>query len=665
VSNGIYATLIAVFCLALTGVAIAGSPPSWVLSQINEPTPEHDDKIDAIVLYSETVLTVLPDGQRKHLERRVYRILRNEGRRYGTLQVYFDGLSRVNSLQAWSIPKEGKPYDVGMRDALETSYGEDGVLVSDLRRKVLHIPAAVPGSVIGYEYEIQEKPLGLTDEWMFGESVPVRETRYTVQVPSGWSLKATWINHADQSPTTPAAGQSQWVLHDLKEIRFEDNMPPLGGVAGRLVTSLIPPDAQLHGFQNWSEMGTWYQGLTRDRTVSSAQIKQTVAQLAPPSLSQLARIQALAGYLQKEVRYVAIELGIGGVQPHMAADVLAHRYGDCKDKVTLLKTMLNEIGVESYYLIINSVRGSVDASTPANVGSFNHAVLAIRLPAGIDDPSLLAVQQHATLGRILFFDPTDSFTPLGSLSGALQANYGLLVAPGGGELIRTPQLPAPTNAVQRTAKMTLDQDGTLRGEVREIWSGDKGAWQRAELQSAAADSDVIKPVELLAANSFSTFEIVKAATISAKSNDKPFEWRYSLEAPNYAKPAGELILVRPRVIGSRTTGMLETPEPRRYPIEFEGAEQDTDEFEIALPAGYEVDELPPAVNLDIGSVAYHSKTEVVGRALRYTRTFELKEVSIPVAKAGELKRFFRVIGDDERNSAVLKAVGGSAAAAAR
>ena len=77
-------------------------------------------------------------------------------------------------------------------------------------------------------------------------------------------------------------------------------------------------------------------------------------------------------------------------------------------------------------------------------------------------------------------------------------------------------------------------------------------------------------------------------------------------------------------------------------------------FEIALPEGYEVDELPPPVSVDYGFISYQSKTESVGRTLKYTRTFERKELSVPVSKAEELKKFYRIVSNDERNSAVLK-----------
>ena len=93
-----------------------------------------------------------------------------------------------------------------------------------------------------------------------------------------------------------------------------------------------------------------------------------------------------------------------------------------------------------------------------------------------------------------------------------------------------------------------------------------------------------------------------------------------------------------------------------FPFEFEGPARDIDTFEIAIPAGYEVDDMPPPVDADFSFASYHSKTEVTGGVIRYTRTYEVKELSLPVDRADELKRFDRAITGDERNTVVLKAV---------
>jgi hypothetical protein len=626
---------------------------------VGAPLPAHDEKTDAVLLYSEDILSVQGNGKIKRTERRVFKILRPDGRKYGRVYANFDSETKINSIHGWCIPAQGKDYEVKDKDAMETAlFGvQDGELMTDFKTKVLTIPAADPGNIVGYEIDQEVRPYVMQDVWTFQrEEIPVREAHYTLQLPQGWEYKATWLNYAEAKPAQ-AGMQSQWVVKDVEGIKPEYDMPPREGVAGQMIVSLIPPGgSQSKGFENWMDMGRWENGLAQGRRDASQEIKQKVAELTGSKATQLEKMRALAQFAQRDVRYVAIQLGIGGWQPHPASDIFVHRYGDCKDKATILSTMLKEIGVTSYYVSVNTERGTVTPATPATRW-FNHEILAIKLPDGLEDTSLVAVLTHPKLGRLLIFDPTDDMTPIGQLRGALQANYALLVTPEGGELVELPKLPALLNGVQRTAKLTLNPTGTLSGDVREVRVGDRAAAQRAALRSVTKDADRIKPVESLLANSLSTYSLTKASVTNLNQMDQPFIFDYSLVAQNYAKTAGNLLLVRPRVIGNKSSSLLETKEPRKYPVEFEGPSRDTDTFEIKLPDGYQVDDLPPAVNADYSFASYHSKAEVDGNTLRYTRTFEVKELSVPLSKVEDLKKLYRIIAGDERNTAVLKPAG--------
>jgi hypothetical protein len=366
-------------------------------------------------------------------------------------------------------------------------------------------------------------------------------------------------------------------------------------------------------------------------------------------------MQAIAQFMQHDIRYVAISLGIGGWQPHQAQETFANRYGDCKDKVTLMRTMLREIGVESYHVVINDERGSVTPNSPAH-NAFNHVVLAIKLPDDLNDPALAAVAHYPGVGRVLFFDPTDEMTPLGQIRGQLQANYGLMVSPAGGELIQLPQQPTAASGIHREAKLTLDADGKLAGTVEETRSGDRAFSERWRLRDVQKSTDRIKPFETLLAGSLSGFKIVKASVTNLDLPDRPFLLNYAFESPAYAKKSGNMLLVRPRVLGNKGSTILESKDARKFPVEFDGAYQDSDSFEIALPPGYDVDELPPPANLDLSFASYHSKTETAGRTIRYTRSIEVKELTVPVEKLDELKKFYRVVAADERSTAILKPV---------
>jgi len=643
------------FCSAPTCKANSDAP-YWMHSVANASLPAPpDEKTAAVLLYSDVVLSVQSNGKLKRVERRAYKILRPEGRNFGRVQADISSETRVVSMHGWCIPAQGKDYEVKDKDSLETSLTglENGELVRDVKSRILQIPASDPGNVIGYEIEIERQPYVLQDFWALQSTVPVREAHYTLELAPGWDYRAVWLNHPSIAPTPSGDKQFQWVVSDVKAIRPEDQMPPFESVASLMIVSLFPDNGRNSGFKDWNSMAKWEENLSSGRRDASPEIKQKVAQLTSGAATPLAKMNALAAFMQKEIRYVAIQLGIGGWQPHPAPDVFTHRYGDCKDKATLLSSMLREIGVESYYLDINTVRGTITPDTPATRW-FDHVILAIKLPDGASSPSLKLIMEHPKLGKLLIFDPTDEYTPFGELRGELQGSYALLVSSEGGELVKVPQLPAESSGVRRVAKLSLTQTGTLSGQVQDARLGDQAAEMRAALKSVGKDTDRIKPIENLLSQSLPNFSVTKASMINLQERELPFRFDFSFVAASYAKSAGNLLVIRPRVLGTKSSSLLETKESRQFPVIFEGPRRDTDLIEIQLPSGYEVDDLPPPVDLDYSFASYHSKTEAAGDVLRYTRSLEVKELSVPVNKLEELKKFYRAIAGDERNTAVLK-----------
>lgn len=643
--------------LATPGRSPAADAPAWMHALVSAPVPTHDEKTDAVEMYSEKIVTVQSADKIKTLVRAAYKVIRPGGRDLGTVVIPFDATTRISNLHAWCIPAQGKDYEVKEKDGAEVAMPAvpGSELITDVRAKVVHIPAADPGNLIGYEYEQEDHPFVLQDIWYFQGPHPARESHYTLQLPAGWEYKAYWLNHSQVEPKQGGSNQWQWVVSEVPAIKDEAYMPPRRGVEGQMIISFVPAGGALgKTFVSWRDMGQWYTELTRGRRDASPEMKQKVTALTASAATPLEKMRVLARFVQRDIRYVAIELGIGGYQPHPAVDVFTHRYGDCKDKATLMAAMLKEIGIDSYYVVINSERGAVTLEMPAHMGGFDHAILAIQLPAGTEDPSLVAVMQHPKLGRLLFFDPTSELTAFGRLSGPLQANYGLLVTPEGGELVELPRLATSLNGVTRTAKLTLTPTGTLTGEIREVRVGDRASAQRYALKSVTKDIDRIKPIESLLAGSLSSYRLTKASFANLEQTELPFEFDYSLVADNYAKAAGNLLLVRPRVVGVKSSDLLETKEPRQYPVVFEGPSRDMDIFEITMPTGYEVDDLPQPVSADFGFASYHSKAEVSGNVLRYARTFEVKDASVPLSKMEDLKKLYRIIASDERNTAVLK-----------
>ena len=639
--------------IALLGPALPlaqAAAPDWLQAAAREQLPKYADAIPAVMLRNEQIVTVKSNSEVTTLHRRAYKILRPEGRQYGVVRIYFDSETRVTSLKGWSIPAAGASYETGEKDSADTVLFTDN-LYEDTRQKVLHIPAAEPGAVVGYEYEQRRRPSILQDHWFFQVEVPVRLARFEMRLPSGWEYREYWANHDSVTPQATGPNQSVFTLTDLPAIKIELAMPAWQTAAGQLLVQYVGPNT-VSSFKSWSDVGQWYAQLVSGRRESTLDLRQKVADLTAGLPDTAARVRALATFVQREVRYVAIEIGIGGYQPHAAQDILKSRYGDCKDKATLLSAMLKEAGVESYYVLINSRRGVVIPSFPSPL-AFDHAILAIRMPAKVpEERTYASAVDHPRIGSLLFFDPTDPYVPFGDLPSALQSSYGLVVDPSGGELTVLPMAPAPANRVVRIAKLELQANGSLQGDVEETRTGAAAAEFRAFWLSLS-ESERKNAIQRLLGPLATAANI---GSVSAKSVDKAGEdpvLSYNLRIARYATSAGSLLLVRPRALGPWGDTILEDPA-RQQPRAFPAATLETDVIEITLPDAYAVDELPPAVQSDMGKVSYAAKIEVQGRLLRYTRQLQINDVLVSTPQLPDLRRLYRQIAADEKAIAVLE-----------
>jgi hypothetical protein len=634
------------------GDAVAGVP-DWVQSHASAATPAATADQGAVLLYSDTQVSVSRDGTVKRVVRCVYRALTQKFASNAQVQAVTNPRIRLLGLRAWAISPNGQTDGVGESDAVESALPvANGALFNEWRMKILREPKVVPNGVFAAEVATEERNIGLIDEWEPRATIPVVEAHYELELPKDWQAKANWIGRPEEPVVMKAANIWSWTLRDQKPVRIESLMPPWQATAGQLMVSMIPSQGHEAGFQTWNEMGAWYTTLSHGRQEVTKEMAQKVADLTDKESAALEKVQTLAEYVQQGVRYVAIEIGIGDYMPHSAAEVFSNQYGDCKDKATLLASMLKTIGIDSHYVIVNTQRGAVGANSPAHF-AFNHMILAISVPTGNDASNLLAMVDNPALGRLLIFDPTDSLTPFGRLRGALQGGYGLLVTPSGGELVQLPQLPASTNSIQRTGTMTLDPTGTLTGEVHEEWTGDQASAERARLRNLYESTEQERILKDRLAQFFTSFDLLNASLGAVRDTSGPLMWRYSIEAQNYAKSADNLLIVRPRILATEASLFLETDEPRESPVEFAAPMRNSDEFDIAVPAGYRAEDLPDPVNLESDFVAYHSRTQLAGQTIRYSRSFEIKRLSVPVDKVEELRKFYRAIRNDENRQVVL------------
>jgi hypothetical protein len=638
--------------------AAAADIPAWLAEAALVKVADHPPETEAVYLLDERVVTVRPDGTFRANCRVALRILRPGGIDQARQLAVASGFdTKILSMKGWGVTEGRKTAKVTDKDVLETGLAPD-TLYTDICIKILNVPGVGVGSLVGFEWEEERKPLSFEDIHTFQGAFPSEHSRYSVAVPVGWSVDPYWVNWEPveaQPRTISGAPQSfTWDIIAIPAIEDEPMRPELRAVAGRLMVRFKSPQPDGRCFSGWADIGAWYEGLSKECRTPSPAVMEKARALVEGAADPFARLRALAEFVQKSIRYVAIEIGIGGFKPHGAPNVLVNLYGDCKDKTTLLAALLQAVGVDSYYLIVHSGRGSVDLGSPPSLYSFNHVILAIRLPDDVSDEGLPAVVRHPRLGRLLVFDPTFPYTALGRLPFYLQGNTALLVAEGSGELLALPH-PAPEgNLLERRGRFVLDANGTLQGEIEETRGGALADAARAMLLNST-DLERRKYFETFLANFFAGFSIQSDEIDGLHENARNLVFHYRFSVPNFAKKAGGMTIVRPRIVGDKRE-RLETNDdrPRRYPVDFDFVSEQRDEFTIELAEDYEVEGLPPEAKIDAGFAVYTSSTERRDRTLVYKREYRLLQPALPAARYDEAVRFYRAMDADQRQSVLLK-----------
>jgi len=647
------------FTVALVGAVVCGVAcasdhvPDWVKAVAQQELPHYPAATTAVVLLDETTYTVAPDGKAVEHVRRVVKILRPQGRGDAIPAVWYDGDMKVQSMHAWSIDPAGHEYAIKDNEIRDVGLpGEGGQLYNDDRYKVIPNPPGLDvGGVVAVEYEVRERPYIAETTWEFQGELPRLKQSFTLVLPEGFTHTTTWAHHATDNGIDMEHQRWRWVADNVPPIDLDQvpMAPPGGALAGRMTLhySSSAQTAPVEG--TWQGVGEWYQALAQDRLTATSDIAAKAAELVGNKTDFYDKAEAIGEFAQQKIRYFVVEKGIGGQQPHPAVDIFRGRYGDCKDKATVLSSLLSTVGIHSTYVMVDSKRGVIDPDDPSILG--NHMIAAIEIPKGYESPKLRSVVTAKTGKRFLIFDPTWEKTPFGQLENNLQGSYGLLVEGKDSQVIQLPVLDPGLNTVRRSAKFQLLPDGSLKGDVTDKRFGDL-----AETRRTVFTHENVKEqqrfMDEVVARDFSSVTLSGLKVENAEALNKDLTTTYSLDVAHFATVAGPLLMVRPRVLG--TYSLQVDHKKREIPIDLAETMRGSDEFDIALPDGYVVDELPDPVKLDVGFATYESSTELRGKSLHYSRTYTMRQVTLPADKYPALQKLAGVINADEQSRAVLK-----------
>jgi len=646
-------TLLLLVSLSMGAPAFASrdSVPDWVRAAIAQPQGKFPAETSAVVLLDNTTLSVGSDGKSIEKHRRVVKILRPNGREQGLVGVPFDKDTKILSFHVWSVGPDGHEYQMKDDEMMEIGYPGQGNFYEDMRMKLAKPAGLDPGGVVAYEYEQRNAPYKHESTWFFQDDIPHMQQSYTLELPTGYAYQTVWAHHELVKPADLEGGRYRWDLSTTPAIDLDrvPMAPSMKSLMGRMTIHYAPKGQTSSPIGTWQEVGDFYDQLARDRMVSNPEIAAKTAELVAGKSDFYDKIESVGEFVQKQIRYFVIEKGIGGRQPHPAADIFHNRYGDCKDKATLLSAMLSSVNVHSILVLVDSDRGFVDPLAPSVLG--NHAIAAIEIPKGYESPKLRSVVLAKSGRRYLIVDPTSEKTPFGQLESALQGGYGVLVEGKQSEIVELPVLSPTLNTVNRSAKFELQPDGSLKGNIVEKRFGDLSSYRRY-LYTMGDAKEQKKELDRILGLDFGSFNVTDFKVENAEVLNKDLTTSFNLSADRFGRTMGGLLMVRPRVLGSE--GMTLDKKARSIPIDLRQTMVAKDDFTIEIPAGYLVDELPDPVKLDVGFASYESSSQLTGNSLHYMRTYTVRQVSLPADRYADVQRLAAAIDADEQNHAVFK-----------
>jgi len=437
-------------------------PPASTASV--EPWAAPDFSVDPKTLYEAISAVPVPDGSNvvelvedesytfddsgrmNHVGRIIYKVLTQKGAEdWDSLSVSWEPWHEARPvIRARVIAPDFSVHELDPSTVTEApARGGDYKTYSDGKRLRAPFPAIAPGVVVEEEYtETETAPLfapGRVGRVELGQQdVMVAHTRVVFDAPASLPLRTQLLLLPDAKPVRAEAGGRVTLTFEVGPIDVIDSREPY-----------LPPDAvhfPIIAFAtgaSWQNVAADY-GKIVDNFSGSAAVKAVVDPLVAGKKTVAEKEAAIVDYLDREVRYTGIEFGEAAIVPHDPAETLAKKYGDCKDKATLLVVMLRAAGIPANVALLSvEARLDVPADLPG-MGMFDHAIVYVpgKNPLWID-----ATDRYAQLGQI----------PMGD-----QGRLALITSDTTTALMKTPESTSKDNGLKETREVTLADNGPAR-----------------------------------------------------------------------------------------------------------------------------------------------------------------------------------------------------------
>jgi hypothetical protein len=401
----------------------------------------------ATVLEKKVVYDLGPGGQIKEYRRlRVKLETPSDLDRWDSYSIYLDENRHLVNFEGWVTSPAGRRSKVGRKQQDKVEYTGGGTLYDSSHYHLVEFDGLEVGSTLEITFQVREDTYFPSEQVGLLGSDPITNLEVSVR---GASAAWRWRLDGPATDLEVQATEGGVRVTGKNLAAFDPSALAAGGGASQPVLRFA-----WGGGDSWQDIGLWYRDLLAEVPRNDTEIQQLAARLTQGSETPRQRLEALLAYMRQKVRYVAIEVGIGGYRPSAPGDVLNRKWGDCKDKSILLVDLLRAVDITSHPALIRSDTGSrIDAEFPSP-NQFNHVIVAVpgeQLELTEDDP---------TAGGFLFLDPTQTRGAAGWLHPAVQDQQALVVDAEGGRLTRLPVRPQYESRV-----LALDLEITPEGNA--------------------------------------------------------------------------------------------------------------------------------------------------------------------------------------------------------
>ena len=600
---------------------------------------------DVIILMNQFSHDISPTGQSRYTTHQIAKLLTRRGiEKYDDIAIPYQPNAQQLSVNiARTITPDGtivQPSDEGYNEVTPPgllSYN----IYSDVVWKVISMPALSPGAIIEYQVTFQD----ITSEsigkqtWFWGgfnfqSTVPTLEARYALRLPS--NLKFRWKSlNCDLTPQVLETTETTtyvWSATDVPPIVEETGMPAVNDVAMRLSYSSL---------ESWDDVYTWYKELAKDRYHSDQAIQTFVDQLTEGIPITDDKIRAIYNFVASKIRYVGIELGQSAYQPSFATDVMNNLYGDCKDKTTLLITMLDLVGVKAFPVLLSpSPYERLDTDLPS-LGQFSHMITAV--------PN--------SKGNYIWLDATSNTCSFGDLPDVNQGRKGFLIGDQSGIFIDIPISPASANQLILKTDMRLDKEGTVHGEISMRTKGQYALDSRLRYQQLTPN-DWKETLAAELSHQFPGIHVHWVKASNLENLDIPVEIDVGFRVDDFAQPVDGRRLLPLPIDEFGDYAALFAGTKRKYELDLGYPMHVKKEISIELPVGW-MAILPGKLTMESSFATVNRQFSRDGNLIRYELGFTLHQSVISPDEYLAAKRFFDTLAKEDSSHLVLERIQGS------